>query len=71
VERVVVAVNHAMNAARRQLYVFATAAVRDAANRDAILDCVEAFACCRGDAVSGGPQGPQALSLGGPPPPVK
>src|ERR1700751_4005680 len=42
VDRVVGAVNHAMSAARRlgvqQLYVFTTSAVRDAANRDLILD---------------------------------
>ena len=46
VDRVVEAVNRAMNAARRlgvqQLYVFTTSAVRDAANRDLILDRVEA-----------------------------
>lgn len=45
IERVVVAVDRAMNAAKRlgvqQLYVFTTSAVRDAANRDAILDRVE------------------------------
>jgi exopolyphosphatase / guanosine-5'-triphosphate,3'-diphosphate pyrophosphatase len=45
VDRVVEAVNHAMSAARRlgvqQLYVFTTSAVRDAANRDVILDRVE------------------------------
>jgi len=48
VDRVVEAVNHAMNAARRlgveQFYVFTTSAVRDAANRDLILDRVEAEA---------------------------
>jgi exopolyphosphatase/guanosine-5'-triphosphate,3'-diphosphate pyrophosphatase len=42
VDRVVEAVNRAMGAARRlgvqQLYVFTTSAVRDAANRDLILD---------------------------------
>jgi hypothetical protein len=42
VDRVVDAVNRAMSAARRlgvqQLYVFTTSAVRDAANRDLILD---------------------------------
>lgn len=42
VDRVVEAVNRAMSAARRlgvqQLYVFTTSAVRDAANRDLILD---------------------------------
>lgn len=46
VDRVIEAVNHAMDAARRlgvqQLYVFTTSAVRDAANRDLILDRVEA-----------------------------
>ncbi len=46
VDRVVEAVNRAMGAARRlgvqQLYVFTTSAVRDAANRDLILDRVEA-----------------------------
>jgi exopolyphosphatase / guanosine-5'-triphosphate,3'-diphosphate pyrophosphatase len=45
-DRVVLAVDRAMNAARRlgvqQLYVFTTSAVRDAANRDQILDRVEA-----------------------------
>src|SRR5437588_10137517 len=51
VDRVVEAVNHAMSAARRlgvqQLYVFTTSAVRDAANRDLILDRVEAEAGVR------------------------
>ena len=46
VNRVVEAVNHAMGAARRlgvqQLYVFTTSAVRDATNRDEILNHVEA-----------------------------
>ena len=46
VDRVAEAVNHAMDAARRlgvqQLYVFTTSAVRDAVNRDLILDRVEA-----------------------------
>src|SRR5690242_12063946 len=46
VDRVVEAVNRAMSAARRpgvqQLYVVTTSAVRDAANRDLILDRVEA-----------------------------
>ena len=51
VDRVVEAVNRAMRAARRlgvqQLYVFTTSAVRDAANRDLILDRVEAEAGVR------------------------
>lgn len=46
VDRVIVAARRAMHAARRlgvqQLYVFTTSAVRDAANRDLILDRVEA-----------------------------
>ncbi|HEX5297498.1 MAG TPA: hypothetical protein VFW50_10955 [Streptosporangiaceae bacterium] len=44
-DRVVVAVNEVMTAARhlgvQQLYVFTTSAVRDAANRDLILDRVQ------------------------------
>lgn len=51
VERVVKAVKCAMDAARRlgvqQLYVFTTSAVRDAVNRDLILDRVEAEAGVR------------------------
>ena len=51
VDRVVVAVNNAMSAARQLgvqlLYVFTTSAVRDAANRDLILDRVEAEAGVR------------------------
>jgi exopolyphosphatase / guanosine-5'-triphosphate,3'-diphosphate pyrophosphatase len=46
VDRVVAAVRRAMSAARRlgvqQLYVFTTSAVRDAANRDLVLDRVAA-----------------------------
>ena len=57
VDRVVEAVNRAMNAARRlgvqQLYVFTTSAVRDAANRDLILDRVEAEAGVRPQYLSG------------------
>jgi exopolyphosphatase / guanosine-5'-triphosphate,3'-diphosphate pyrophosphatase len=57
VDRVVVAVNNAMSAARRlgvqQLYVFTTSAVRDAANRDLILDRVEAEAGVRPQYLSG------------------
>src|SRR2546429_285911 len=57
VDRVVEAVNHAMSAARRlgvqQLYVFTTSAVRDAANRDLILDRVEAEAGVRPQYLSG------------------
>src|SRR2546421_5696553 len=57
VDRVVEAVNHAMSAARRlgvqQLYVFTTSAVRDAANRDLILDRLEAGAGVRPQYLSG------------------
>jgi len=57
VDRVVEAVNRAMNEARRlgvqQLYVFTTSAVRDAANRDLILDRVEAEAGVRPQYLSG------------------
>jgi exopolyphosphatase/guanosine-5'-triphosphate,3'-diphosphate pyrophosphatase len=57
VDRVVEAVNQAMKAARRlgvqQLYVFTTSAVRDAANRDVILDRVEAEAGVRPQYLSG------------------
>src|SRR5215813_7402642 len=57
VDRVVEAVNRAMGAARRlgvqQLYVFTTSAVRDAANRDLILDRVEAEAGVRPQYLSG------------------
>jgi exopolyphosphatase/guanosine-5'-triphosphate,3'-diphosphate pyrophosphatase len=57
VDRVVEAVNHAMSAARRlgvqQLYVFTTSAVRDAANRDVILDRVEAETSVRPQYLSG------------------
>ena len=57
VDRVVEAVNDAMGAARRlgvqQLYVFTTSAVRDAANRDLILDRVEAEAGVRPQYLSG------------------
>src|SRR5579863_8951928 len=48
ISRVVAAVRRAMRAARRlgvqQLYVFTTSAVRDAANRDLVLDRVESEA---------------------------
>lgn len=57
VDRVVVAVNNAMSAARRlgvqQLYVFTTSAVRDAVNRDLVLDRVEAEAGGRPQCLSG------------------
>ena len=57
VDRVVGAVNQAMAAARRlgvqQLYVFTTSAVRDAANRDEVLDRVEAEAGVRPQYLSG------------------
>jgi len=57
VDRVVVAVNKTMTAARQlgvqQLYVFTTSAVRDAANRDLILDRVEAEAGVRPQYLSG------------------
>src|SRR5689334_12612007 len=57
VDRVVVAVNKAMTAARQLgvqlLYVFTTSAVRDAANRDLILDRVEAEAGVRPQYLSG------------------
>src|SRR5438067_7763584 len=56
-DRVAEAVNHAMDAARRlgvqQLYVFTTSAVRDAANRDLILDRLEAGAGVRPQYLSG------------------
>ncbi len=51
------AVDRAMNAAARlgvqQLYVFTTSAVRDAANRDQILDRVEAEAGVRPQFLTG------------------
>jgi exopolyphosphatase/guanosine-5'-triphosphate,3'-diphosphate pyrophosphatase len=57
VDRVVGAVRRAMSAARRlgvqQLYVFATSAVRDAANRDLVLDRVEAEAGVRPQYLTG------------------
>jgi exopolyphosphatase/guanosine-5'-triphosphate,3'-diphosphate pyrophosphatase len=57
VDRVAMAVDRAMNAARRlgvqQLYVFTTSAVRDAANRDLILDRVEAEAGVRPQFLTG------------------
>jgi exopolyphosphatase / guanosine-5'-triphosphate,3'-diphosphate pyrophosphatase len=57
VDRVVTAVRRAMVAARRlgvqQLYVFTTSAVRDAANRDLILDRVEAEAGVRPQFLTG------------------
>src|SRR5215471_16550792 len=61
VDRVVEAVNHTMTAARRlgvqQLYVFTTSAVRDAANRDLILDRVEAEAGVRPQFLAGADEG--------------
>lgn len=57
VDRVVAAVRRAMRAAGRlgvqQLYVFTTSVVRDAANRDLILDRVEAEAGVRPQYLSG------------------
>jgi exopolyphosphatase / guanosine-5'-triphosphate,3'-diphosphate pyrophosphatase len=57
IERVVQAVDRAMHAARRlgvqQLYVFTTSAVRDAANRDVVLDRVEAQVGVRPQFLSG------------------
>ena len=57
VDRVVAAVRRAMSAARRlgvqQLYVFTTSAVRDAANRDLVLDRVEAEAGVRPQFLTG------------------
>jgi exopolyphosphatase/guanosine-5'-triphosphate,3'-diphosphate pyrophosphatase len=56
-DRIVRAVNRAMSAATRlgvqQLYVFVTSAVRDAANRDQILDRVEAEAGVRPQYLAG------------------
>src|SRR2546423_3873086 len=56
-DRVVEAVNNAMSAARRlgvqQFYVFTTSAVRDAANRDLILDRLETEAGVRPQYLSG------------------
>jgi exopolyphosphatase/guanosine-5'-triphosphate,3'-diphosphate pyrophosphatase len=61
VDRVVTAVNRAMSAARRlgvqQLYVFTTSAVRDAANRDLVLDRVEAEAGVRPQFLTGVDEG--------------
>jgi exopolyphosphatase/guanosine-5'-triphosphate,3'-diphosphate pyrophosphatase len=57
IDRVVAAVRRAMSAARRlgvqQLYVFTTSAVRDAANRDLVLDRVEAEAGVRPQYLTG------------------
>jgi exopolyphosphatase / guanosine-5'-triphosphate,3'-diphosphate pyrophosphatase len=57
IDRVITAVNRAMSAARRlgvqQLYVFTTSAVRDATNRDHILDRVEDEAGVRPQFLSG------------------
>lgn len=56
-DRIVLAVDRAMTAAARlgveQLYVFTTSAVRDAANRDQILDRVEAGAGVRPQFLTG------------------
>lgn len=61
IDRVISAVKRAMNAARRlgaeQLYVFTTSAVRDAANRDQILDLVEAGAGVRPQFLTGADEG--------------
>ena len=57
INRVVAAVRRAMSAARRlgvqQLYVFTTSAVRDAANRDLVLDRVEDAAGVRPQFLTG------------------
>ena len=61
IDRVVAAVNNAMSAARRlgveQLFVFTTSAVRDAANRDRILDRVETEAGVRPQFLTGTDEG--------------
>jgi exopolyphosphatase/guanosine-5'-triphosphate,3'-diphosphate pyrophosphatase len=61
INRVITAVNRAMRAARRlgvqQLYVFTTSAVRDAANRETILDRVEAEAGVRPQFLTGVDEG--------------
>jgi exopolyphosphatase/guanosine-5'-triphosphate,3'-diphosphate pyrophosphatase len=61
INRVVTAVRNAMNAARRlgvqQLYVFTTSAVRDAANRDVVLDRVEDEAGVRPQFLTGVDEG--------------
>jgi exopolyphosphatase / guanosine-5'-triphosphate,3'-diphosphate pyrophosphatase len=61
IDRLISAVKRAMNAARRlgaeQLYVFTTSAVRDAANRDLILDRVEAEAGVRPQFLTGADEG--------------
>ncbi len=61
INRVVAAVRNAMNAARRlgvqQLYVFTTSAVRDAANRDVVLDRVEDEAGVRPQFLTGVDEG--------------
>jgi len=61
VERVIRAVNRAMRAARRlgvdRLFVFTTSAVRDAANRELILDRVEAAAGIRPQFLTGVDEG--------------
>jgi exopolyphosphatase / guanosine-5'-triphosphate,3'-diphosphate pyrophosphatase len=61
IDRLISAVRRAMNAARRlgaeQLYVFTTSAVRDAANRDLILDRVEAEAGVRPQYLTGADEG--------------
>jgi exopolyphosphatase/guanosine-5'-triphosphate,3'-diphosphate pyrophosphatase len=61
IDRVISAVKRAMSAARRlgaeQLYVFTTSAVRDATNRDLILDRVEAEAGVRPQFLTGADEG--------------
>ena len=61
IDRVITAVRRAMSAARRlgvqQLFVFTTSAVRDAANRDQILDRVEAEAGVRPQYLTGADEG--------------
>jgi exopolyphosphatase/guanosine-5'-triphosphate,3'-diphosphate pyrophosphatase len=61
IDRLISAVRRALNAARRlgaeQLYVFTTSAVRDAANRDLVLDLVEAEAGVRPQYLTGADEG--------------
>ena len=61
IDRVAMAVRHTMKAATQlrvqQLYVLTTSAVRDAANRDAVLDRIEAEAGVRPQFISGADEG--------------
>ena len=61
IDRVITAVKHAMTAAGQlgvqQLYVFTTPAVRDATNRDLILDRVETEAGVRPQFLTGADEG--------------